>query len=395
MKILLANKFYYRRGGDCICMINLEQLLKKHGHEVAVFAMDFPENLSTPWQKYFPKEVKFKPGPGMLETLLRTFGKGQVRSRFSKLLDDFKPDVVHLNNIHTQLSPVLAELAHEKGIKVLWTMHDLKLLCPRYDCLRCGKTMCEECFHDKRKVLEYKCMKNSGVASLLAYMEAMTWNRDRLVSSTDMFICPSDFMAGKMKKGGFPDGKIIVLPNFIEVEKCVLPADLSKSDYYCYVGRISHEKGVATLVEAASRLPYRLVVVGDGPLRKDLESRAMANIEFVGYKDWDEIKDIVSKSKFTVSPSEGYENNPLSVIEALSLGTPVLGARIGGIPELIEEENSGMTFESGNPDDLVDKIRQMWSYDFDYQSIALAAKERFGEQSYYNLYMQIINGLRP
>ena len=393
MKVLLANKFYYRRGGDGICVLNLEQLLKEQGHEVAVFAMDFPANLPSPWQKYFPKEVRFKPGPGMVETLLRTFGKGQVKRCFSRLLDDFRPDVVHLHNIHTQLSPVLAELAHERGIKVVWTIHDLKLLCPRYDCLRRGETICEECFENKYKVLEYKCMKNSGVASLVAYTEAIMWNRDRLSSSTDLFICPSEFMAGKMRQGGFPQEKIVVLPNFIDVENCVLPADLSKSDYYCYVGRLSHEKGVATLVEAASRLPYRLVVVGDGPIRKDVEFKAQANIEFVGYKDWDEIKNIVSKSKFTVSPSEVYENNPLSVIEALSLGTPVLGAKIGGIPELIEEGKSGMTFESGNPDDLVEKIQQMWTYDFDYQNIALSAKERFCKQSHYHRYMQIINNL--
>ena len=169
MKILLANKFYYRRGGDCVHTLNLEQLLKAHGHEVAVFAMDYPENLETQWSKYFPSEVKFKLGTGMIEALMRPFGTREVQRKFNALLDDFHPDVVHLNNIHSQLSPVIAEMAHERGIKVVWTLHDYKLLCPRYDCLRNGETVCESCFADKHKVLEYKCMKNSKVASFLSY----------------------------------------------------------------------------------------------------------------------------------------------------------------------------------------------------------------------------------
>ena len=139
MKILLANKFYYRRGGDCIYMLNLEQMLKAHGHEVAVFAQQFPENIETPWSKYFPSQMTG------LKAFKRPFGDGETKRKFTQLLDDFKPDVVHLNNIHTQLSPVIAEIAHKKGVRVVWTLHDYKLLCPRYDCMR-GSDNCELCF---------------------------------------------------------------------------------------------------------------------------------------------------------------------------------------------------------------------------------------------------------
>lgn len=392
MRILLANKFYYRRGGDCICMLNLEDMLREHGHEVAVFAMDYPNNLPSPWGKYFPKEIKFVPGPGMLETMKRTFGIGQVRSNFIKLLDDFKPDAVHLHNIHTQLSPVLAEIAHQRGIKVIWTMHDFKLLCPRYDCLRNGTTICEECFTDKHKVLEYKCMKGSRIASLVAYEEAIKWNKERLMAATDKFICPSAFMGEKMRQGGFKSDKIMVLPNFIDVDKCHISDQSSRADYYCYVGRLSHEKGVSTLIEAASRLPYRLIVVGDGPIRKALEANVKSNVEFVGYKGWDEIKEIVSKAKFTVIPSEWYENNPLSVIESLCLGTPVLGAEIGGIPELIKQGKNGMIFESGNASDLAEKIELMWTAPFNYEYIADEAKRKYNAAAYYEKYMDLLKG---
>lgn len=394
MKILLANKFYYRRGGDCIYMLNLEKLLKAHGHEVAVFAMDYPENLDTPWKKYFPKNMS------KLMAFTRPFGAHEVKSTFKKLLDDFKPDVVHLNNVHTQLSPVMAELAHQRGIKVVWTLHDYKLLCPRYDCLKNGNTICETCFNgDKKACLDNKCMKGSKLASFIGYKEAVVWNRERLEACTDVFICPSQFMADKMVQGGFSKSKMQTLCNFIDVEKCkfsstdgtdytddveLLP---KKEDYYCFIGRLSHEKGAKTLIEAANQLPYKLVIIGGGPLMEELKSVAHTNIKFVGFKQWDDIKQLVGKARFSVIPSEWYENNPLSVIEAQCLGTPVLGANIGGIPELTD-----YTFSSGNIADLRLKIEKMWNSKLDYQQIASDAQHRYDAETYYdkliNIYMQ-------
>lgn len=390
MRILLSNKFYYRRGGDCIYMLNLEQLLKTHGHEVAVFAMDYPENIETPWRKYFPRNMS------KLMALTRPFGSREVRRKFSKLLDDFRPDVVHLNNIHTQLSPVIAELAHIRGIRVVWTLHDYKLLCPRYDCLCDGKTVCEQCFNgDKTPCRTYRCMKGARLASEVGYREAVMWNRERLEACTDLFICPSRFMAEKMTQGSFRKDKLKVLCNFIDVEKC-RKDDYSKDDYYCYVGRLSHEKGVATLIEAAARLPYRLKVIGGGPLSEELRVKneeLKGNVEFLGYRQWDDIKEIAGRARFTVIPSEWYENNPLSVIEAECIGTPVLGARIGGIPELIVEGVSGMTFESGNAEDLTEKIKAMFAAKFDYLAIADVAMKRYNAENYYGEIMKCYIGL--
>ena len=392
MRILLANKFYYTRGGDCICAINLEELLKKNGHEVAIFAMDFPKNLQTPWSKYFPSEIRFKPGIGMIEAFTRPFGTSEVRRKFNMLLDDFHPDVVHVHNIHSQLSPIIVELAHQRGIKVVWTLHDYKLLCPRYDCLRNGTEVCEECFADKHRVVKYKCMKNSCIASMLAYWEAMRWNRQRLEASTDIFLSPSSFLAKKMKQGGFDKSKIHILCNFIDVEKTIRH-EYNKQDYYCFIGRLSHEKGVATLVEAARRLPYKLKIIGGGLLMDELKTLAVGtNIEFVGYKQWSEIKELVGCARFSVIPSEWYENNPLSVIEAQCLGTPVLGARIGGRPELIEEGESGMLFESKNMVDLKKKIEAMFTHTFDYEALAKSSQERYSADAYYKRLMTIYTG---
>ena len=389
MRILLANKFYYARGGDCICTINLKELLKKNGHEVAIFAMDFPENIQTPWSKYFPSEIRFKPGVGMIEAFTRPFGTSEVERKFNMLLDDFHPDIVHVHNIHSQLSPIIVELAHQRGIKVVWTLHDYKLLCPRYDCLRNGMEVCEECFADKYRVVEYKCMKNSRIASVLAYWEAMKWNRQRLEASTDIFLSPSSFLAKKMKQGGFDKSKIHILCNFIDVEKTIR-REYNKQDYYCFIGRLSHEKGVATLVEAARQLSYKLKIIGGGPLLDELKTLATGtDIEFLGYKQWPEIKELVGCARFCIIPSEWYENNPLSVIEAQCLGTPVLGACIGGIPELIEEGKSGMLFKSKDIVDLKKKIEMMFTYTFDYESLAKKSQERYSADAYYKQLMKI------
>ena len=378
MRILLINKFYYPRGGDCIYTLSLEGLLRAKGHEVAVMAMDYPSNLTSQWTRYFPSNMT------AVKALRRPLGDGETRSKMRALLRDFQPEVVHLNNIHTQLSPLVGEMAKEAGCKVVWTLHDYKLLCPRYDCLKGGKEICEECFAgDKSGCLKYRCMKGSLPASLIGWAEARKWHRQRLEKMTDLFICPSQFMANKMAQGGFDRKKLRVLCNFIDTRKCQRADGYAKEDYYCYVGRLSHEKGVRTLIEAANRLPHPLVIVGAGPLEQELKSIAKGHIRFAGYQQWDQLKETVGRARFTVIPSEWYENNPLSVLEAQCLGTPVLGARIGGIPELIEPGFNGQTFESRNVDDLAQRIREMWPATFPYASIAQQAADNYNAEKYY------------
>lgn len=388
-KVLIANKFYYNRGGDCIASIALEKLLKSKGHDVAFFSMQYEKNFESEWSPYFPSEVDFQsPGlAGKLKAFERIFRSGEVERKFSLLLERFRPDVVHLNNIHSYLSPVIGEIAHKKGVKVVWSLHDHKLVCPAYLCLRGGHpcTLCVK--GNVSNVLLKKCMKNSLPASLAAFLEALYWNRPRLARNTDHFIVPSRFLADMMAKGGFPPSQIKVLPNYVNHD---LPAGIAgKGDYYLYVGRLSEEKGVHTLLEAARSLPYELQIAGDGPLR-GLLSENMPNVRYLGFKSWDELSPIVRKAKFVVMPSECYENNPLAVIESLCLGTPVLGADIGGIPETImPEQQNGMLFKSGDKMDLQDKIKTMFERSFNYQEIADEARERFSADKYYNEIIKI------
>lgn len=389
MKILLANKFYYRRGGDCIYMLNLEQLLKRHGHEVAVFAMDYPENLDTPWQKYFPKNMT------KLMAFSRPFGDGEVRHKFGQLLRDFKPDVVHLNNIHTQLSPLIAEMAKASGARIVWTLHDTKLVCPCYTCMRDGK-WCEECFTDKKAVIKHRCMPGSIPGAVVGWLEARKWNAERLQKCTDLFLPPSRFMMDTCVAGGYSKEKFRVLCNFIDVDKIPHTEQIAqkKKDYYVYLGRVNEVKGVRTLCKAAACLQHKLIVIGGGELLPELQEayKHNDNIEFVGQKSWEEFMPILQGAKFMVLPAEWSENNPLTVIESQSLGTPVLGAKIGGIPELIDEGVSGMTFASGDVNDLKDKIEMMFGHNFDYDAIAKNAMEKFSSETYYNKLIEYYKG---
>ena len=375
MRVLLANKFYYRRGGDCIYTMELERLLKSKGHEVAIFAMDYPENQSSEWSRYWPSNMS------VVKAFSRPFGDSEVKRKFSALLDDFKPDVVHLNNIHTQLSPVIAEIAHDRGIRVVWTLHDSKLVCPCYTCMRDGK-WCTECFTDKKAVVKHRCMPGSLPGAVVGYLEAKKWNKERLQKSCDLFLPPSQFMADTCIQGGYDADKFRVLCNFIDIKKVENPS-FEKSDYYVYLGRLTKVKGIETLCRVAAELPYKLVVIGGGELEPELRSKyENANIEFLGQQKWEEVRSVLEGARFMVIPSEWSENNPLTVIESLALGTPVLGANIGGIPELIETGVSGMTFESGDQKDLKNKIERMWNASFDYEAISMSAQSRYSSDKY-------------
>lgn len=396
-KIILVNKFYYRRGGDCVCTLNLERLLTEQGHETAVFAMKYHKNIPSRWSSYWPDEVDFGGSvTDKINALKRTLGYGDIKPKFAALLNDFKPDVVHLNNIHSYLSPILAEMAHNAGAKVVWTLHDYKLLCPSYSCLDPDGRICEKCFNNKSAVFFTRCMKGSLAASAAAWAEALKWNRKRLQKYVDTFICPSKFINGKMTQGGFAPAKLRTLCNFASPEMIealrITDPETRSGNYYCYVGRLSHEKGIKTLLEAAATLPYKLKVAGGGPLHEELEKQyaGYVNIEFLGHLDGTGVRDLLSNARFSVIPSECYENNPLGVIESLCAGTPVIGACIGGIPELINgAPGRGRVYEPGNKSELAEAIKRQWDEQAGFSAIKAKAINEFSPTAHYRQLMEI------
>ena len=391
-KILIVNKFFYPRGGDCVHTINLVRLLESKGHEVAVFAMEHSENLPTRWADYFPSEVEFAGAKRALPAVRRVFGGANVQANFKRLLDDFQPDVVHLQNIHSQLSPVVAKLAYKRKIRVVWTLHDYKLLCPAYSCL-CRGEVCERCYTRKQNVVFRRCLKGSLAASAIAYAEALMWRREQLQEWTHCFICPSAFMRKKMSQGGFKDAKLNVLCNFVSSGYSQVALSLSTEEQaYAYVGRISKEKGIETLLRVAATLPHTLYVAGHGDLTDELRAQYAEHkqIVWLGQLTPDEVRQLFARVRFSVVPSECYENNPLSLIESLCTGTPVLGARIGGIPELINEKENGVTFEAMNGDDLRQGIIYLFENRLNSkQQIQDNALQLFSPDRYYDNLIRI------
>lgn len=397
-RVLIVNKFYYPRGGDCVSSLNLERLLTDKGHDVAVYSMRYPDNIPSDWSDYFASTVDFGGGAmAKLKATGRALGFGDIHASFARIIADFKPNVVHLQNIHSYLSPQLAVMARKFGAKVLWTLHDYKLICPSYSCLRDGKP-CEECFTNPNAVLRYRCMKGSLAASVVAWAEARRWNRRKLEKVVDTFICPSEFMKSKMAQAGFDSRKLLVNCNFIGFDKMATFASLvpldakGRGDFYCYVGRLSKEKGVESLLEAASGLKYKLVVVGDGPLIDELRSKyECSHIEFLGRRKGEEVVDLLRHARFSIMPSICYDNNPLGVIESLCAGTPVVGACIGGIPELIDQGKTGLVFKSGNIESMRAAIRDAFNADWDYTAIRDNSIERFSPERHYKTLLEAYN----
>lgn len=387
-RILLVSKFYYTRGGAEVVAINMANDLAKRGYEIGVFTMDYPQNLS-PENFYTASQVDFSGGLiDKLKFAMRTMGYNGIKSSFKKALQEFNPDIVHLHNVHSYLSPAVVKLAKEYGCKVVWTLHDYKLACPAYSCLNRGR-ICEKCFTSKINVVKERCFKENLPASVLAYFEAVKWNVKKLQRYVDYFVCPSAFIKRQMLKAGLQEEKLKVVCNFVDpikldqLKRAEIPD--TRDDFYVYVGRLSEEKGVATLLKAAKDLPYKLKLVGGGHLYDGFiaEYGNCDNIEFMGHQPAEKVAEILLSAKCLVLPSECYENNPLSVIEALCAGIPIVGANIGGIPELIDAE-WGETFESGNVEDMQQAItRVMAKEKYDYKSIAKRSQERFSFETHF------------
>ncbi len=403
MKILIASKFFYPRGGAELVAINTRRLLMEHGHDVRVFAMRHAENIPLPDDDGYAPLVDFFGGiAGKLRGAYRMLGKGSVSRAARRVLEEFRPDVVHMHNVHSYLSPVVAEIAKSMGIRVVWTLHDYKLICPAYSCRRPDGSICEDCFASgPGGVLSHRCMKGSLAASLMAYCEALRWNRQKLSAITDAFIAPSGFMGEKMVRAGFDASKVKVLCNFVDPDKlavltsCDMAATASSdSPYFCYVGRVSAEKGVGTFLEAAARAGVNVRVAGKGPLLDEYKSvyGTRAGVEFLGHLDAVGVAALLRGAVASVLPSEWYENNPLGVIESLSTGTPVIGAEMGGIPELIIPGKDGFTYPAGDVDALTGLLRDFDSKCFDRAEIVRRADERFSTDAHYSVLMDIYKG---
>ena len=362
MKILLINKFLYPQGGDSIMALETGKLLSKKGHEVVFWGMNHPKNQYFPYQDYFISNIDYNKHLKIFQKLkysLKIIYSFEAKSKINIILKKLKPDIVHLNNFAHQISPSILDVFKKYQIPVVMTIHDYKLVCPAYIMLLNNK-ICERCKNGRYYYCFLnKCTKGSMPKSFVNTIEMYLHHKIlKIYNNIDVFISPSKFLINKLKEMGF-NGDIVYLPNFVNSEEFI-PQYQFYEKAVCYIGRLSSEKGLQTLIKAMVGLNIQLKIIGDGPIKNILEARVkdlkLQNIRFLGFKSGNELKEEIARSMAVVLPSEWYENNPRSVLEAFALGKPVIGAKIGGIPELIKNYKTGLTFIPGNANDLSKKI---------------------------------------
>lgn len=394
MKVLLVNKFHYRKGGSETYYFTLAQALKKRGHEVVFFAMqDKENNLPCAQEPYFVSNASVNGGiKSKLNMVLHLTYSKEAYQNMKRLLQNERPDLVILNLVHKQitLSIVDAIREYDPKLPIFWTMHDLIAVCPSYS-MRDGQgNICEKCLQGSfQPCVANRCMKGSLPMSILSKYEADFIRRKKWYDQIDLYICPSEFYRKKLTEGKFTSRPIVTLRNPLPLET-VYEASGEDEGYVLYFGRLSPEKGVGTLIEAAKLSGCPLVILGTGPMEDELKAQAQdcGNISFKGFQTGKTLTNFVKKSRFVVLPSECHENAPYSAMEAMALGKPLIVSDNGGLPELVEDGVNGYVYSAAQGvQALAGCIQNMMKLPSQtYRAMAQAslerAKEMFDPENY-------------
>ncbi len=377
MNILMINKFYFERGGAERYVFELTKLLEEKGHRVIPLAMKHGENLATKYEKYFVSEIATKPSWHIwqnLRTVFRFFWSFEAQRKLKKLIKDVsrrdastsreKIDVAHIHNIYHQISPSILPVLKKNKIPIVMTVHDYKLISPNYNLYLNGRVYNKICGRKYGRCLRDKCVNKSFVQSLICFLE-MWWHHKILKvyeKSVDVFIAPSKFVKEKLVAGGYDKNKVKVVPHFVEAsEHQNLRMSEEEEKYILYFGRLSEEKGIDVLIKAMQQLPnVKLKIVGEGPseikLKTQLTKLKVKNVELLGYKNKDELREIIAGAELVVMPSLAPESFGLSALEAMALGKVVVASKIGTLPELVDKE---FLVKSGQVKELIDKISDL------------------------------------
>jgi len=351
VRVLLANKFFYRKGGSEAVMFQERDFLRERGVHVVDFSMTDPRNDQSDYSPYFVENRTYKrSGKDILRVIAdaaRLIHSREAVAKFESLLDATRPDIVHCHNIYHQLTPSIIGAAKRRGIRVALTLHDYKPVCPVYTRIRDGR-MCSDCLGGAfRNVLRHRCADGSISKSAILLAEAIVQRKLGNYESVDMVLAPSRFMADAVTVSRFAKDRVRVLYNGVDLAG-ILPSE-QQGRYILYMGRISHEKGIRTLLEAHTQMAdgVELLVVGDGPMAKEL-SEHYGRARFLGFLSGSALQKVLSEAGVVVVPSEWYENCPMSILEAMAYGKTVVASEIGGIPELVLNHETGLLFTPGD-----------------------------------------------
>ncbi len=368
MKILMVDKYFFIKGGAERYFFELKRVLEAKDHQVIPFSMKHPNNFTTSYDRFFVDNIEYSNGSLWRSVLNapRAFGRMvyslHARDRIRRLIETEKPDIAHLHMIDHQLSPSILHVLKDFDIPVIQTVHQYKLVCPNYRLYNPRTNgICEKCLdgHFYHPVVE-RCHKGSTVASAMVAFETFLHRRFRIYENNiDIFHVPSHFMGEKLLAAGVRKEKVRHLFYTLKLDE--YEPQFEFQDYIIYLGRLAPEKGILTLIKAMAKTQQtRLLIIGGGPERDRLEryvmEHAVDNVEFVGERGGEELRSLVRNCRFMVVPSEWYDNSPLVIYEAFAYGKPVIGAKMGGISELIDDGQNGFHFRAGEVDELADKI---------------------------------------
>ena len=385
----MVNKFLYPNGGSETYIFELGKQLTDMGHEVQYFGMEHKGRIVGNNVQSYTADMDFHTGG--LQKLLYPFKiiySSEAKKKIRLVLQDFEPDVVHLNNINFQLTPSIIyeirdfEKKRKKPVKIVFTAHDYQWVCPNHMMIIPGSgELCFACKGGKfANCTKNRCIHNSMLKSLIGSVEAFFYKWRKTYGLVDVIICPSEFMKRQLDTDPVLAKKTVMMHNFMP--KADVPENLQKEwyketqpkeddkwsqleaklpeRYVLYFGRFTQEKGVGTLLNVCKALPQiNFVFAGTGELADEIDK--LPNAQNVGFVNGTALQKLIAKAEFSIYPSQWYENCPFSVMESQIYGTPVIASDIGGIPELVGDGYTGELFETGNQTQLEEKIKRLWT----------------------------------
>jgi glycosyltransferase involved in cell wall biosynthesis len=413
LTILHINKFHHIIGGAELVYFRTARILDRYGHKSLFFTMRHPNNVHCETEDYFVPLIDIdsdKKAINYLKATTRNLYSLRARGLVSKLLDKYNVDIVHIHDMHRQMSPSVLLEFRKRNIPVVMTLHNYKMICPSFLMMTQNKP-CEACNNARYfNALKLRCVKGSfprsGLISLEAYLHHKILD---IYRNVDIFIAPSMFLKRKHEEMGFHK-KIVHLPypldtdEFRSIQAIEAPSEKHDKITFVFFGRLEVEKGLFTLVEALgilsqkiNRKNYQVKIIGDGSQKRQLKDRvqrkSLREVTFIDFLEGNNLYREVKSCTAVILPSEWYENYPVSVMETFALAKPVIGSRIGGIPEMVKDNDTGLTFEPGNPVDLSEKIKSI--LDKPEKAVEMGKKARlFIEQEvnpdrHYHVLMEI------
>lgn len=387
MKILMVNKFLYPRGGAETYMLRIGEELCRQGHSVEYFGMYDEKNIVGNQAGAYTSNMDFHSrGAERILYPFRILYSRASREKLGQVLDQFQPDLIHMNNINFQLTPSVIDEVKKRGLPLVQTVHDYQMICPNhllYNLVE--RKVCERCVRgSKWNCARFGCIHGSRIKGLLGTLEALLYWKRGTYEKVDCYICPSRFLEKKLLEANpIYQGRTVVKHNFIELPDLAELAnegELDKESYVVFVGRLSQEKGVQLLAGAAHLLPQvHFVVAGAGELAEDLQG--IENVTLTGFLTGTDLQRLIAKARVMVLPSIWYENCPLSILEAHSLGTPVVTVDAGGMAELVENGVTGTLFREVTAEGLAQALEQTLTDEENLERMSRNCLERRNELS--------------